>query len=194
MATKHGDLFQTYAKIYYAAIGTALPAITQDFDTAWPSPWVYAGETQSETTIIFEVPTTELTTEQSGIAAEIPSGAEVTTIETTLAEVNAKTIMLTFGGTKTLVESPAPHTKIEGGGTTAFDRYTWGIQGVYPLSDGGERPMFFQAYIGRANVGGELTFGRETQGAIPLKIRAFPDPAKAKGVNTWKFQYLDDVA
>jgi len=193
MPTIHGDLFQSYAKIYYAPLGTDLPEITQDFDDAWPVPWVYVGETQSETTIVFEVPTTELTTEQSGIAAEIPSGAEVTTLETTLAEINAKTIQLTFGGTKTTSTDPAPHTVIEGGGTTAFNRVTWGIQGQYPLSDGGERPLMWQFYIGRSNVGGELVFGRESQSSIPLKIRAFPDPAKAKGVNTWKMVFLDDV-
>jgi len=187
MPIEHSELFQSYAHAYYAPVGTDLPDIDTEFGEAWPSPWTYIGETQSEATIVFEVPTSELTTEQRGVALEVPNGAEVTTLETTLAEINAKTIQLTFGGTKTIVNTPVPHTVIKGGGVTTFDYSAFAIEGRFP--DG--RPLRILFYIARSTVGGELVFGRESQGSIPFKLRAFPDPAKAKGENTWEMQFLN---
>jgi hypothetical protein len=186
------DILQSPAKIYFAAVGTALPSPnTVGYGTAWGGSWSDLGYTLTPITVSYSQELFKLGVQQVTLPIKGTITDEEVMIETSLAEVTAANLLLAFGGAVTTTAAGTAQVALEelkSGGSSAINYYAWGIEGLYVNSANVQLPVRILIYRGSAVLNGNLTFSKSEAVGIPLQITAWADTTKAVGAQLWTFQ------
>jgi hypothetical protein len=186
------DILQSPARIFYAAVGTALPsANTVGYGAAWTAPWVDLGYTLNPITVSYSKEIFKLSVEQVTLPIAGTTTDEEVTIETTLAEITAANLMLAFGGSIGTTAAGTAQVALEelkSGGSSALTYYAWGIEGLYVNASNVQLPVRILIYRGSAVLNGNMQFAKAAAVGIPLQITAWADTTKTAGQQLWTFQ------
>jgi hypothetical protein len=186
------DILISYALIYRAPVGTALPSPdTIDYGEAWTAPWENLGYTNAPLTLnrseeIFAVEVQQLST-----PIKRRRTGEAVTAKTVFVEATPDVLELFFAGTTTLTAAGVAvreREDIEFGGQPVIDEYMWGFEGLYVDADGAEWPTRVFFYRATAAPDGDVALDRKGVTGIPIMLTAIPDTSKATGKQLGMFQ------
>lgn len=183
MPEKASDIIVTGAKVFYSAVGTALPANTLAADQPWPAGWTYVGYTLEPLKVGYKYDVLEIMVQQTHNPVKRSRIKEETAFETSLAEHTAGNLALALAGESS--ETAATPT------TPGFEEFTvggdqhlpvkqWGFEGTYVDDDENLFPV--RAFIWRAtpSEGAELEYDREKATGIPLRLKGLADTTKPR--------------
>lgn len=186
------DILLSPAKIYYAAVGTALPNPNSiGYGTAWGGSWSDLGYTLTPISVGYSQEIFKLEVEQVTLPVKGLVTMEEVTIETTLAEITAANMLLAFGGAVTTTAAGTAQVALEelkSGGSSSITYYAWGLEGLYVDSSNNQLPVRMLIYRGSAVLNGSLNFSKREAVGIPLQITAWADTTKTAGQQLWTFQ------
>jgi hypothetical protein len=186
------DILQSPARIFYAAVGTALPNPNSvAYGAAWTAPWADLGYTLNPITVSYNKEIFKLMVEQVTLPIKGTTTDEEVVIETTLAEITAANLMLAFGGSIGTTAAGTAQVALEelkSGGSSALSYYAWGIEGLYVDASNNQLPVRILIYRGSAVLNGNMQFAKAAAMGIPLQITAWADTTKAAGQQLWTFQ------
>lgn len=186
------DILMSPAKIYYAAVGTALPNPNSvPYGTAWGGTWADLGYTLTPIEVGYSQDLFKLEVEQITLPIKGLITMEEVTIETTLAEITAVNMLLAFGGAVTTTAAGTSQVALEelkSGGNSSINYYAWGLEGLYVDSLNNQLPVRILIYRGSAVLNGNLSFSKKAPVGLPLQITAWADTTKALGAQLWTFQ------
>ncbi len=186
------DILLSPAKIYYAAVGTALPNPNSiGYGTAWGGSWSDLGYTLTPISVGYSQEIFKLEVEQVTLPVKGLITMEEVTIETTLAEITAANMLLAFGGAVTTTAAGTAQVALEelkSGGSSSITYYAWGLEGLYVDSSNNQLPVRMLIYRGSAVLNGSLNFSKREAVGIPLQITAWADTTKTAGQQLWTFQ------
>ncbi len=186
------DILLSPAKIYYAAVGTALPNPNSiGYGTAWGGSWSDLGYTLTPISVGYSQEIFKLEVEQVTLPVKGLITMEEVTIETTLAEITAANMLLAFGGAVTTTAAGTAQVALEelkSGGSSSITYYAWGLEGLYVDSNNNQLPVRMLIYRGSAVLNGSLNFSKREAVGIPLQITAWADTTKTAGQQLWTFQ------
>lgn len=191
------DLFATGAIIYYAPLGTTVPADTVAAGVAWGGAWINAGYTSQPVTILYKAEKLKFEIEQALAKVKDQIIAEEGGFETVLAEITLTGMSLAWGGTVTPtgagVGQPGKE-ELPLGGLAACTERMWGIEGKYVDEDGATFPIRAFFYIGVPDLGGELKFSKKEAAGIALKVECSEDLTKTIGQRLMKISKILEPA
>lgn len=186
------DILMSPAKIYFAAVGTALPDPNSvGYGTAWGGAWSDLGYTLTPITVNYSQDLFKLEVEQLTLPVKGLITMEEVAIETTLAEITAANLSLAFGGTVATTAAGTAQVALEqliSGGSPNISYYAWGLEGLYVTAANVSLPVRMLIHRGSAVLNGALTFSKKEAVGIPLSITAWADTTKAIGAQLWAFQ------
>lgn len=186
------DILLSPAKIYYAAVGTALPNPNSiGYGTAWGGGWSDLGYTLTPISVGYSQEIFKLEVEQVTLPVKGLVTMEEVTVETTLAEITAANMLLAFGGAVTTTAAGTAQVALEelkSGGSSSITYYAWGLEGLYVDSSNNQLPVRMLIYRGSAVLNGSLNFSKREAVGIPLQITAWADTTKTAGQQLWTFQ------
>lgn len=186
------DILVSPARIYYAAVGTALPnPNTVGYGAAWGGGWSDLGYTLTPISVGYSQDLFKLEVEQVTLPVKGMITMEEVTIETTLAEITAANLSLAFGGSIGTTAAGTAQVALEelkSGGDSSIDYYAWGLEGLYITSANVSLPVRMLIYRGSAVLNGSLQFSKRAAVGIPLQITAWADTTKTAGQQLWIFQ------
>lgn len=186
------DILLSQAKIYYAAVGTALPNPNSiGYGTAWGGGWSDLGYTLTPISVGYSQEIFKLEVEQVTLPVKGLVTMEEVTVETTLAEITAANMLLAFGGAVTTTAAGTAQVALEelkSGGSSSITYYAWGLEGLYVDSSNNQLPVRMLIYRGSAVLNGSLNFSKREAVGIPLQITAWADTTKTAGQQLWTFQ------
>ena len=186
------DILLSPAKIYHAAVGTALPNPNSiSYGTAWGGAWSDLGYTLTPISVGYSQEIFKLEVEQVTLPVKGLVTMEEVTIETTLAEITAANMLLAFGGAVTTTAAGTAQVALEelkSGGSSSITYYAWGLEGLYVDSNNNQLPVRMLIYRGSAVLNGSLNFSKREAVGIPLQITAWADTTKTAGQQLWTFQ------
>ncbi len=186
------DILLSPAKIYYAAVGTALPDPNSiGYGTAWGGSWSDLGYTLTPISVGYSQEIFKLEVEQVTLPVKGLITMEEVTVETTLAEITAANMLLAFGGAVTTTAAGTAQVALEelkSGGSSSITYYAWGLEGLYVDSNNNQLPVRMLIYRGSAVLNGSLNFSKREAVGIPLQITAWADTTKTAGQQLWTFQ------
>lgn len=176
----NSDIIASPARIWVAAVGTALPdETTVAADAAWGGTWVELGKTLNPVSINMAVQKFNLFVEQSIVAVRQLRTQADFMFKTTLAEFTGINFNRAVDGT--LVTTAA------GAGQKGFDAVTVsaaksdvslfavGIEGIKVLADNSRQPV--RIFLPRASItlNGDVSFAKSAAVGIPIEIQALAD-------------------
>lgn len=185
------DIIVTPCKIYYSLAGATAPADSVAYGGAWPAGWTQLGYTK--TPLSADLARDPVMAEIQESLSEIIRGykKETLILETSLAEFTLANLGLAWGGTVSTTAAAAGQVAKEEllGGDDVFPlERQWGFEGLFVSSAGASHPVRLFIWLGVAEFGGKLEFGKSEPLAIPLRITCNPDMTKAAGQRLFKFQ------
>lgn len=187
------DIIIGPARVFHAAVGTALPADSVAYGAAWTTPtgWTEIGLTKTPITMNRDLTTVDVMVEQSTLPVKRVATEEKVAFETTLVEITADLLQLAMGGTVTDTAAGASQVgkeELVAGGQAILPEYTWAIEGLYTTAAGVNFPIRLQIYRATVVLNGELQFGKSEETGIPLRIDALGDLSKTVGAQLFRFQ------
>ncbi|MCB8942542.1 MAG: hypothetical protein H6658_02080 [Ardenticatenaceae bacterium] len=180
------DIIISPARIFYAAVGTAMPADTVAYGAAWatPSGWTEIAMTKTPFSMNRDASVFNAMIEQSTLHVKRSVTEEKVAFETTLAEFTGANLLLGTEGTLTTTApgagQPGKET-IEFGGQVTLTERTWAVEGLFVSDLGNPHPIRFQIYRATAVLNGQLQFAKGDSTAIPLRIESLGDLSQAVG-------------
>lgn len=165
--------------VYRAPVAEPLPALTAaglvNYTDAPGGNWEYMGDTNAPLTLAREREEFEVESEQRGAPIRRMTTADVRIFETSLLEHSLDNIAMAMGGTATTVAA----TATDGGyeqlaitdALTTLPEYAWLFVGEHVTSAGDSFAAYWYVQRGDAMLNGNLQYGKEQPGAIPLRVR-----------------------
>jgi hypothetical protein len=185
------------ARLYRATVGTAIPADTLAAGGVWPAGWTAVGYTKTPLTVEYSFEALMYDIQESLNPVGARKIKETLRLETTLAEMSLSAVAQSWGGTVSTTAAGAGQPgkeELTGGGSATILRYAYGFEGTYEDSSQVVRPVRFFIWIGQAESGGTLEFGKADYVGIPLKIVAMADMAKPVGQQLYLWQRITAAA
>ncbi len=178
------DILLTPATIYYAPVGTTLPADDTAYGAAWGGNWENIGYTTAPLSMSYSDEKYKVMVEQLTAAVKQRRVSEELVFETTLAELTGDNLALALNGVST--DTPAAigqvgKTETVMGGDTSVNVYTFGFEGEYVDASGNSYPVRVQVYRASAIMGGALEFSKAKESGLPIRIEAEADTTKTVG-------------
>lgn len=168
------DIIIGAAWVWQSPVGVARPYADVPYGAAWPG-WRRLGLTSAALTANLERTRTNKMVQQAlGKVGTVITG-ETLTLETSLAEFTLENLSLSWPGYLTV--SPAEvgrvgYERLQGGGKVCLATLQWGFEGLFQNEDCSVQfPLRFYC-IGEAEMGGQITFGKEDQTGIPFRVEA----------------------
>lgn len=185
------DIIVTPCKIYYSLAGATAPADSVAYGGAWPAGWTQLGYTKTPLSVDYTREPVMAEIQES--LSEIIRGykKESLVIETAMAEFELDNLALAWGGTYSATAAAAGQVAKEeliGGDDVLPLERQWGFEGLFVSSAGASHPVRMFVWLGVAEFGGKLEFGKNEALAIPLRITCNPDMTKSAGQRLFKFQ------
>lgn len=178
--------------VYYAPVAEPLPAITAaglvNYTDAPGGNWTYLGDTTTPLTLALDRSEYEVMTEQRSAPVRRIETRRVHTFETTLVEHDLINLGLAVGGTSTTsaaTGTDAGYSEIAiTSEAQSLPEYAWLFVGEYVDASGDSFARYWYVQKGDAELNGNLQYGKEQVGAIPLRIRELT-PASGDSV-VWR--------
>lgn len=178
--------------VYYAPVAEPLPAITAaglvSYTDAPGGNWAYLGDTNAPLTLAIDRQEFEVMSEQRNAPIKRVETRRVHTFETSLLEHDATNLALAVGGTTTTsaaTGTDAGYTEIAiTADAQSLPEYAWLFVGEYVDASGDSFARYWYVQKGDAQLNGNLQYGKEQAGAIPLQIRELT-PASGNSV-VWR--------
>lgn len=184
MPSEVAELTMSEATLYYAPLGTALPADTLAAGGAWPVGWVKVGLTTEPLVVAYEFETKSPKLQQALGSVKSKKTSEEVRFETVMAQLNFTSIGKVWNTKVTVTPAAAGQPakeRLQGGGSRQMTMLMWGFEGEQEDENGIIYPVRGIIYRGQATEGGEVEFSSEDYTGIPLKIKANEDLSKPKG-------------
>ena len=191
------DIIVTPVIVYYAPLGSSLPADTVAAGTAWGGAWVKVGYTSEPLTAKPAYTAVDIEIEQALTPVNRVKSKESLELETTLAEFYLDGLQLGIGGTVSPTaagESQPGKEELDVGGVAALDKRMWGFEGSYIDEDGATFPIRLFVHRATAIVNGNLTFAKANPTGIPLQVSALADMTQSAGERLFKLQKILEAA
>jgi len=187
------DIMVAPVKVFSGVIGSSLPADNLALDAAWPTGWSHLGYTKTPLSLEYAYEKVRYEIQESIGPVGARKTAETLKLETTLAEFSLDGVALSWGGTVT--DTPAAvgqvgKEEITGGDVTSLTKRMWGFEGSYEDANQVQRAFRFFIYIGAAEAGGKLEFGKADTTGISLKIEAYEDMTQSVGARLFKISRI----
>ena len=174
----------TNAVLYYAPLGTTLPADTLAAGGTWPVGWVRLGYTSAPLVAAYNFETKAPEIQEAMGPVKRKKVSEELTLETTMAELGFVSLPKIWGGS-TVVTAPGVgqvgKETYKVGGASQVPVLMWGFEGEQEDDNGLVFPVRGFLHRGTGEEGGELEFSKEDWLGIPFKISALEDMSKPKG-------------
>lgn len=172
------------AVLYYAPLGTTLPADNLAVGAAWPVGWVRVGLTSSPLVFAYDYETKAPEIQEAMGAVKRKKVSEEGRLETTLAQLDFAILPQIWGGSNVVTAPGVGQVgketfKIGGAGQMAVRM--WGFEGEQEDDNGLVFPVRGFIYRGTGEEGGELEFNKEEYSGTPFKVSALEDMSKPKG-------------
>jgi len=186
------DILTGPVKVYYAAVGTAIPARdTVAYGAAWTAPWTALGYTKEGLTVNYETEELEVMIQEALAAVKRVRTKESLTLESVLAELTGTNLALLVGQAKTTGAAGAGvvgYEELLVGGAWIIPEKAWGFEGLYTDTSGNSLPVRFYIFKGTARVNGELQFSKEEYPGIAFQVQMLEDPTGTRGARSFEFQ------
>lgn len=171
------------ATLYYAPLGTALPAKTLAYGSPWGGSWARVGLTATPLRFAYSYDVVAAKVQEALADVNRAKSNESAVLETVMAEINLSLFTLSLGGVYTLTPQSTGVPESENwsvGGSNVLLKKMWGFEGAWNADDGSQFPVRFFVYRATAQAGGELMFDRENfvQGTT-LQLGALADMSRA---------------
>lgn len=174
----------TNALLYYAPLGTTLPADTLAAGGTWPVGWVRLGYTSAPLVFAYNYETKAPEIQEAMGAVKRKKISEEGTLETTMAELGFVSLPKIWGGSNVVTAPGVGQVGKETfkiGGASQMPVLMWGFEGEQEDDNGVVFPVRGFIWRGTGEEGGELEFSKEDWVGIPLKVSALEDMSKPKG-------------
>ena len=192
--TAIADIVQGPVTVYYAPVGEAEPADSVAYGAAWGGNWVAVGRTEEPLTVAYDVTTHESESQQDTLPLKETKVSERVALETLLKEITADNLQLTLGGTVTPTSAGAGQVGkevLEGGGEFKMDERAWGFEGRYTDDAGADFPIRFFVRRATSVINGSLTWAKDSDVGIPLKVNVLQPTDTAKA---WHYERVTEAA
>lgn len=183
-AIEVSEITMSNAILYYAPLGTTLPADTVAVGAAWPVGWQRIGLTSAPLTVGYNFETKAPEIQEALGKVKSKKISEEAMLETAMAQLNYSVLANAWGGsvevTPAGVGQPAKE-EYKVGGAAQMPIRMWGFEGEQENDDGDVFPVRGFIWRGTGEEGGELEFSKEDYTGIPFKISAYEDLSLPKG-------------
>jgi hypothetical protein len=184
------EITMSNAILYYAPLGTALPADSLAVGGVWPVGWQRIGLSSAPLTVAYSFETKAPEIQEAMGTVKSKKISEEATLETMMAQLNLTVLSNVWGGSTTLTPAGAGQPAKEQfkiGGAAQMPLRLWGFEGEQENDAGLVFPVRGFIYRGTGDEGGDLEYSKEDYTGIPLKIIAHEDMTKPKGERllTW---------
>lgn len=188
------NILATYAKIWYAPVGTAIPDETSvAYGASWGGSWAYLGDTLTPLTVGTSTTKRQVKVQQSTAPVkEFMTGQEFT-LKTVLAEHTPGAYNLLWQGTLTATAAGASqkaYSELVFGGESAIPQYKWGFEILYQDTNGVNHPWRYIFHKGSVSQDGDLEFDRENEKGIPVSITILSDTSLPLGEQGGVIQFV----
>jgi hypothetical protein len=186
------NIMKSGAVLWYAPLGTALPAITTlGAGVAWASPWARVGFTSEPLKLLYEDERMDVEVDEQLAPLEDWRTKEMATLETVLAEVIADYIQLLTGGTVTTGAAGtgvAGYEQLDIGGFARVTQYAVGFEGIRYDANSNALPQRALIPIASFKLNGEMEYSKKSDSylKLPIQIKGFGDPANGGRVIRWQ--------
>jgi hypothetical protein len=197
MATAVSDILRGPVRVFYAAVGTALPADSTAHGASWGGSWTDIGYTMSSLAMKYDVEELDLEVEQHLAPIGRIKSSEQLTLETTLASITSANLALGIEGSATTTAAGTGQVakdELVAGDDALMTERAWGFEGHLVDSTGATRPVRVLIYKATSTFNGELEFGKKVQPGIALQIKALVDPTQTAGQRLFKLQRVTGAA
>jgi hypothetical protein len=191
------DIIVTGARVFYAPVGTVLPAPELPVDAAWPTGWIDVGFTLEPTKLGYKFDILEIFVEQTMGAVRRRRTKEQASIQTMLAEHNAGNLALAAAAAATTVAATATvpgYEEVTIGGDPNLPVYMVGIEGGYNDEEEDFYPIRLFLWLATAADGVQLEYAKDKPAGVPLALSALSDPTKPRKQQLLKIQRVIEPA
>jgi hypothetical protein len=197
MPYQASDILITGAHLFYAPVGTDVPADTIGYGASWGGPWTSVGFTIEALQLSYRFEVASVMVEQANSPVKTRRRSEQATFRTVMAEHNSENLALALAATAT-VTSPGVgqpgKEEVTVGGNTNLPLKMWGAEGLYETDEGNQFPVRLFVWRAHAAEGGDLAYARENPTGISLNINVLSDFGKPKGEQLFKIQRITAAA
>lgn len=187
------DIISGPVKVYYAPIGTTLPADSLAFGAAWPAGWVNWGSTKEPLKMIYEGTPLEIMVEEALASVDRRIQAEKGTLECVLAELTATNLNLAAGGQLVTTAAGSGQVGKEDwyvGGNARLIKRMFAFEGDYYDEDDAHFPIRLFVWRATCVPHAELSFSKKEQLGLAVKVDALADLTKPINQQLWQFQKI----
>lgn len=182
-----------YAKIWTAPYGSAFPAATIGYGTAWGGSWTYLGDTLEPLT--FGGDRTQFDVEiQQAIA---PVKSIITKDQRSFSTVMAEHDILLFNqlllGTavNTAPGSSTPgYYTLDYGGKQIPNVLAVGFESLWQKPDGTQTPIRWMFYRGSIMQDGDISYDKNGVAGVPIRIATYTDTTQTANKQTGRLQIV----
>lgn len=197
MPTDVAAITMSNAKLFYAPVGTTLPADSLAVGAAWPVGWVVYGLTSAPLVVAYSYETKAPEIQEAMGAVKRKKVSEEATLETTMAQLDFAGLPSLWGGTNTVVASGVGQVGKETfkiGGAAQLPIRMWGFEAEQEDEEGNVFPVRGFIWKATSEEGGELEFSKEDWTGIPLKLSALEDLSRTKGERLFQLVRVIEAA
>lgn len=167
-----------YAKIWTAPVGTAFPAATIAFGTAWGGAWLYLGDTLEPLSFGGDRAQFDVMIQQSTSIVKSIITQDQRNFSTVMAEHDILLLNQLLLGTvvNTAPGSGTPgYYTIDFGGKSIPNVLAVGFEAIWQNEAGVQTPIRWMFYRGSIIQNGEIVYDKEGVAGVPINIMTYTD-------------------
>lgn len=186
------DIILGYAKVWTAPTGTAFPAATLAYGSAWPS-WTYFGDTLEPLSFGGDRAQFDVEIQQAITAVKTIITKDERNFKTKMArhDVNMLNQLLLGTLTTTAPGSGTPgYYTIDFGGKTIPNILAVGFEALFQTEAGVQTPIRWMFYRGSVVQDGEIVYDKNGVAGVPVNFRTFVDTTQATNKQVGRLQIV----
>lgn len=180
-----------YAKIWTAPYGSAFPAASVAYGTAWGGSWLYLGDTLEPLSFGGNRATFAVEIQQStSIVKEIVTKDE-RNFKTVMAEHNVLMLnQLLLGTLVGTAGTPSYYYTIDYGGSAIPNVLAVGFEALWQTAAGVQTPIRWMFYRGSIIQDGDIKYDKGGVAGVPINIKTYVDTTQVAGKQIGRFQIV----
>jgi len=185
-----------YAKIWTAPVGSAFPAATIGFGTAWGGSWLYLGDTLEPLTLGGDREEFKVEIQQATAPVKTIITKDEKNFSTVMAEHNILLLnqLLLGTATDTAPGSGTPgYYTLDFGGKTIPNVLAVGFEALFQTEAGVQPPIRWMFYRGSIIQNGDIAYDKNGVAGIPVMINTYADTSQATNKQLGRLQIIYSV-